>query len=233
MEHPWKEHTPHTLCHPIMRGNTSLVTLTKCGAFHALSRGLAWSTTMSGACSVPIVDGLFTPPADAADEYIRLRQLVSCQGTFGDAEPLRHLGQAEIPFHALRPVMMAVAASSPADSPASPAAIGLPPMPASREIMPATPDSVHHVFDCLFIVGLMRYGRGRGSGYLGYSGPLPLFPLPLLLVLPVGFDHLDDDVRGGGDGEDSDGDGIIPACAGNTYFLGKDGAFVKARSPII
>ena len=94
---------------------------------------------------VPLVDGLLAPPADAADNHVRLRQLVSCEGAFRDAEPLRHLGQAEIPFHASRPAMMAVAASSPADS-------------------------VHHIFDCLFIVGLMRYGRGRGLRILGIFG---------------------------------------------------------------
>lgn len=164
MEHLWKEHTPYTLCHPCMRGNTSLVALTKCGAFHALSRGLAWSATMSGARCVPFVDGLLTPPANAAYDHIRLRQPVSCQGTFGDAEPLRNLGQTEIPFHESRPVMMAVAASSPADSPASPAAIGLPPMPASRETTPATADSVHHVFDCLFIFVSCRMVGAGGSG---------------------------------------------------------------------
>ena len=109
---------------------------------------------MSRASCVPIVDGLLAPPADAADEHIRLWQLVSRQSTFGDAEPLRPLGQTEIPFHASRPVMMAVAASSPADSPASPAAIGLPLTPASRETTPATADRVHHVFDCLPMLAL-------------------------------------------------------------------------------
>lgn len=147
---------------------------------------------MSRASCVPIVDGLLAPPADAADEHIRLWQLVSRQSTFGDAEPLRHLGQTEIPFHASRPVMMAVAASSPADSPASPAAIGLPLTPASRETTPATADRVHHVFDCLFMFASCSTVKAEAPDNWSIRNPCCHSRFLVFLVASADLNHRDE-----------------------------------------
>ena len=62
----------------------------------ALLRGLAQPAAMSGACRIPLVNGLFAPPADVADDHVRLRQLVFAERSRFHADTRREPGSPEV-----------------------------------------------------------------------------------------------------------------------------------------